>query len=71
MEFTSMKTLALATLNYYHDYGLWVAVEQTYGLYSIEQVKLSNEQYEAAYDRMITFDDYGRAPDNKKFRGGY
>jgi RHS repeat-associated protein len=66
VELTSMKTLALATLDYYHENGLWIVVEQSDGLYAITQEKLSDGQYKTVYDRMITFDDYGRSPNNKK-----
>jgi len=61
-----MKTLSLAALEYYLSTGLWVAIEQSDRLYKIEQVKLSDKQYEEVYNRMITFDDYGRSPDQKK-----
>jgi RHS repeat-associated protein len=67
---TSMKTLAIDTLNYYYECGLWVAVQELNGLYSIKQEKLSEEQYVKAYLRLITLDDNGYGPENKKYKGG-
>jgi hypothetical protein len=43
-----MKDIAVATLNYYHDTGLWVAEKQSDGNYSVVQVKLSDGQYRVA-----------------------
>lgn len=71
VEFTSIKDLAIATLNYYHNYGLWVVVKLSNGQYGIEQQKLSDEQYQMAYDRLITLDEYGYGPDNEEYYSYY
>lgn len=54
-----MNDIAKATLNYYYEKGLWVAKEQSDGTYEIVQEKLSDEQYQAAYDRLNGLDFNG------------
>ena len=61
-----MKDIAIATLNYYHENGLWVAVKQDNGHYAIIQEKLSVDQYKTALDRLNVLDSNGYAPENKK-----
>jgi hypothetical protein len=47
-----MKDLAIATLNYYHDTGLFVAEKQLDDNYKIVQRKLSDDQFKIASDRL-------------------
>lgn len=65
----SPKELALETLEYYHDYGLWIADESQDGFYSIRQQKLTDSEYETAYKRIITVDENGYGPNDKKPKG--
>jgi hypothetical protein len=62
---SSMNDIAISVINYYHDYGLWVAVENQNGYYSIKQEKLSDEQYKHAYGRLLMLDKNGYAPGQK------
>jgi hypothetical protein len=54
-----MKEIAIATLNYYHNTGLFIAVKQSDGTYSIVQEKLSDDQFKIASDRLNILDDNG------------
>ncbi len=54
-----MKDIAVATLNYYHEKGLWVVVENEDGGYKISQVMLSDEQYNNALARLNELDENG------------
>jgi len=58
---TKMNQIALDTLDYYHEYGLWVSEEQHDGSYIIYQQTLSDSLYESAYNRLIQLDKNGYA----------
>ena len=60
-----MNEIALDTLDYYHEHGLWVSEEQEDSNYIIYQQKLSDSQYETAYNRLILLDKNGYAPNQK------
>lgn len=59
---SNMRDIAFATLNYYHTNGLWIAVQQANGYYSIKQEILSDNQYRNASQQLIKLDSNGFAP---------
>lgn len=61
---TKMNQIAIDTLNYHHEYGLWVSEERD-GNYTIFQQKISDSQYETAYDRLNQLDKNGYAQNQK------
>ena len=67
-DYTSMRDLAFETIEYYHQNGLWVAEELNNGYYSIIQDKLTEEQYQAALNRLNILDDNGFEPGNEKYK---
>jgi hypothetical protein len=57
----SMNELARKTLDYFHNNGLFTAVEdKSNGSYHVEQTKISDEQYQKALKDLATLDENGR-----------
>ena len=58
----SMQQLAVETLNYFNDNGLYTANKQKDGSYSISQTKLTSEQYSSALKTISTTNQNGYTP---------
>ncbi len=58
----SMQQLAVETLNYFNDNGLYTATKQKDGSYSITQTKLTPEQYSSALETLVTTNQNGYTP---------
>jgi hypothetical protein len=57
----SMTELARKTLDFFHNNGLYTAVEdKSNGSYHVEQTKISDEQYQKALKDLATLDENGR-----------
>lgn len=61
----SNNDIAVATLKYYYNKGLWVAIKQSNGTYKISQRKLSDSQYKTALNRLKKLDNWGFAEDQR------
>ena len=55
----SAKDLALKTLDYFKENGLYTADKQKDGSYKVGQTKLTDEQYKTAYERISKSDNEG------------
>ena len=58
----SMQQLAIETLNYFNDNGLYTATKQKDGTYSVNQTKLTPEQYSSALKTLTTTNQNGYTP---------
>lgn len=63
----SMQQLAIATLNYFNDKGLYTATEQKNGII-ISQTKLTSEQYSSALRTILTTNQNGYTPSQQSAR---
>lgn len=52
--------LAILTLSYFKEYGLWIATEQDDGTYIISKEKISEDAYKDALNRVLDLDEFGR-----------
>ena len=62
------QQLAIETLNYFNDNGLYTANKQTDGTYSVSQTKLTPEQYSSALKTLTTTNENGYTPSQQTER---
>jgi hypothetical protein len=62
------KELALKTLEYFKENGLYTAVRQKYGEIKIEQTKLTEAQYKVALQTLSKTDNDGFTPEQREIR---
>lgn len=62
----SMQELAIRTLDYFKENGLYTATKQKTGTYSINQTKLTSDQYKKAMEVIKTTNNNGYTPSQQK-----
>jgi hypothetical protein len=64
----SMQELAIKTLDYYKESGVWTAKKQEDGSYNISPTRLTQEQYDNAYKAISTTNNNGYTPQQQTKR---